>query len=1031
MRHPLPLTFLATLTAFAAAQQPISYWVSPSGSDASPGSAASPFATLPRAQAAVRASIAAAGGVLTQDAIVNVLPGVYIQPTPLIFTPADSGASGFVVRWACVGAVLYVGLAIPPALWKPFGASGGVFVANVSSLAPPPPPPPPPPPSAPGCGLVEPGWSYNGNDISQLLVPPNNLTACCDACAATAGCKAWSLCVNITCGTPTKPINCYLKTSAAGRAWFGPLRTSGTLVPPPPPSPPPFKFFTLTEGGAGATIARVPNRGSGYLSSLGVSNSDSSLTWPANSPDFPTAPFNVDNSHVFCNLGADWFTETRPVTALDFAGRTVAFEGRANGVAGCNDKVYLQGPKEFIDEPGEWALEPATGLLYYWPLDPASVTPAASVPIVASPAAAAIEFKGVAGGAAVADIVVDGLEVRGSGFTPDGAYRLFTPGRTNDFPSPSDSGMVRVEDAARISLLNCKLLNAGLSAVWLSHAAANVTVRGCWLEGAGFCGVTAAGIFPGDGPFETAEAANVNYGHVVESNLIWDVGKRVGHGAGVWLWQSGSNLVTHNYIKEAPRNGVGMYGVRFGGGVGWDVGLPPVLYNKSLDFFSGLDVIYTRNTEVSYNLIENVVRDSCDAGAVETWGIGAPNVVHTNSVSDCDSGGVDGSWMNFLFQDDASHWLNHSSNVVFNVAGKGSEEGGMIKSIFSVCENNVVAYSELGHLFNLQPYIEPAAAMTFARNIFAHVVAADGGLLDLSLCDYTAADLAHSCSNMETPSLAAKYNFTNTTTPALSTPVILEFDYNMYWDCAHNATPQGGGGKWDGNAIAADPLFVGGGALPWERTVLDLALSPASPAYSLPGFRRIAVESIGLTPAFAFDLKDWARRKAQKDKVQAETCALENRSLLLLKCDVCVCLQNIARPLTPPLLPHSPSPPFPPFPADDRQVGLWREGSYGISPGTKDWPFAPGAWALYRRVDVAAATVFRIRVKPLAASLTVGVALGTPSGLLATFDAGKSGAVVGVMGTFDVVLNEPLSVSGGAVFLLPSQGCVIDWFQLL
>ncbi len=52
--------------------------------------------------------------------------------------------------------------------------------------------------------------------------------------------------------------------------------------------------------------------------------------------------------------------------------------------------------------------------------------------------------------------------------------------------------------------------------------------------------------------------------------------------------------------------------------------------------------------------VENVVRDSCDAGAFETWGVGSGNTYHTNAVSDCDSGGVDGSWMNFMFQDDAS-----------------------------------------------------------------------------------------------------------------------------------------------------------------------------------------------------------------------------------------------------------------------------------------------------------------------------------------------------------------------------------------
>lgn len=35
-------------------------------------------------------------------------------------------------------------------------------------------------------------------------------------------------------------------------------------------------------------------------------------------------------------------------------------------------------------------------------------------------------------------------------------------------------------------------------------------------------------------------------------------------------------------------------------------------------------------------------------------------------------------------------------------AGRGSEEAGMIKSVGSVLENNVIAHCLLGHLFNLQ-----------------------------------------------------------------------------------------------------------------------------------------------------------------------------------------------------------------------------------------------------------------------------------------------------------------------------------------
>ena len=80
--------------------------------------------------------------------------------------------------------------------------------------------------------------------------------------------------------------------------------------------------------------------GSGYLTSLGISNSDNSISWPAGSSYVP-ANFSVENAHVFCNLGADWFTETRKVTAVDFSERTLSFAGRQNGVASCKDKAYL------------------------------------------------------------------------------------------------------------------------------------------------------------------------------------------------------------------------------------------------------------------------------------------------------------------------------------------------------------------------------------------------------------------------------------------------------------------------------------------------------------------------------------------------------------------------------------------------------------------------------------------------------------------------------------------------------------------
>ena len=243
---------------------------------------------------------------------------------------------------------------------------------------------------------------------------------------------------------------------------------------------------------------------------------------------------------------------------------------------------------------------------------------------------------------------------------------------------------------------------------------------------------------------------------------------------------------------------------------------------------------------------------------------------------------------------------------------------------------------------------------------------------------------------MGDPAAARAYNFSEATDPALSTPVILEFDHNLYFDCAHAALPPQPGQPWDTHAVTADPLLVGEATPPWERSVQDLALSPSSPAFALPGFRRIAVEAIGLGPDFAWDLASWARRGgALGQKIQAETY--------------------------------------------DRQVGLWREGSYGISPGPGNWPFQQGAWALYKRVDVVGARAVRLRVGAVGGQgLQVSLAIGTPSGVVAVLALNASAAPAGVMGSHDIALaGAPLTLSGASVFLLPQSHVVIDWFQLL
>ena len=122
---------------------PIAFFVSPDGSDAAQGtSAGTAFATLQRAQAALRQALNASAQ--SADAVVTVLPGTYISRDPLVFSPEDSGTNGFKVVWSCAGAILYVGVALTE--WYPSPLGPNVFVTNVTPLAPPPAPRAPFPP---------------------------------------------------------------------------------------------------------------------------------------------------------------------------------------------------------------------------------------------------------------------------------------------------------------------------------------------------------------------------------------------------------------------------------------------------------------------------------------------------------------------------------------------------------------------------------------------------------------------------------------------------------------------------------------------------------------------------------------------------------------------------------------------------------------------------------------------------------------------------------------------------------------------
>ncbi|MBB6253127.1 right-handed parallel beta-helix repeat-containing protein [Nitrospirillum iridis] len=105
---------------------PVVLSVSPTGSDTGDGSPAHPFATLARAQAAVRDLNR------DRDVVVRLAAGVYRLAEPLRFSAADGGQAGHLVRWeAADGAKPVISGGDTVTGWRLADPAKGIWAADI------------------------------------------------------------------------------------------------------------------------------------------------------------------------------------------------------------------------------------------------------------------------------------------------------------------------------------------------------------------------------------------------------------------------------------------------------------------------------------------------------------------------------------------------------------------------------------------------------------------------------------------------------------------------------------------------------------------------------------------------------------------------------------------------------------------------------------------------------------------------------------------------------------------------------------
>ena len=216
--------------------------------------------------------------------------------------------------------------------------------------------------------------------------------------------------------------------------------------------------------------------------------------------------------------------------------------------------VYLENAIDFLDEPGEWCVNTVEKKIYYWPENGQP-----STTIEAPALMELIRVEGKIRYDLASDIPAKNFHFEGLTFTKADRTVWYKNhkgwGIQHDWDTfDYGNALLRFRGAEDCSVNECHFTNSGGSAVRLDLHAQNITVSNNYIDYVGHMGILLAGYGPG--------MKYVNKNNTIHNNIIHHCGELVWHGHGIFLWQSGDNKITNNWIHDVPRKAIGVAGVR-------------------------------------------------------------------------------------------------------------------------------------------------------------------------------------------------------------------------------------------------------------------------------------------------------------------------------------------------------------------------------------------------------------------------------------------------------------------------------------
>jgi len=456
----------------------------------------------------------------------------------------------------------------------------------------------------------------------------------------------------------------------------------------------------LWVDGRRRTLARHPDRGTFAVDAVPGAGGE----WTAGNFGFRFRPGELTQDAV----GADvvvmcrWVESHLPVTAVDTEQHTFTSSKRSVFRLDPGDPWYAEGARAFLDQPGEFCVDRATGRLAYLPLpgeDPAKV--AAYVPRLAQ----LLRLDG----APESGRFVDNVRFRGIAFAH--AEWWFPADFRSNWPSPDAGGFaqaailvpaaIEATGARSCSFADCEIAHVGGYALELGRGCVGNVLDRCRVRDLG-----AGGIKIGQTAIPK-DAHDATAGNIVRDCTIGDGGHLFHSAVGVWIGQSPGNQLVHNEIHDFLYTGIS---------IGWTWGYGPSAARDELVEGNHVHHVGARSNGEGPWL--------ADMAGIYTLGTQPGTVIRGNFFHDVAAFRY-GGWG--IYFDEGTSEVRAERNVVARTTHGGFHQHYGKDNVFA---NNVLVAGRDAQVQRTRQ--EPHTSFTFRRNV---VVWPTGNLFAGNLAD--------------------------------------------------------------------------------------------------------------------------------------------------------------------------------------------------------------------------------------------------------------------------------------------------------